>query len=81
MNLIEFTEFLVKSIVRQPDLVKVQSFNGDEDSIILEIIVSEEDMGTVIGRGGKMASSIRTMILAYAYIHGLKHVKMNIDSF
>lgn len=81
MELIEFTEYLVKGIVSEPDLVKVQSFKGDEESTILEIIVSSNDMGAVIGRNGKMASSIRTMVLAYAYIHKLKNIKVNIDSF
>ena len=81
MELIEFTEYLGKGIVSNPDLVKVQSFKGDEESTILEIIVSKDDMGAVIGRNGKMASSIRTMVLAYAYIHKLKNIKINIDSF
>jgi predicted RNA-binding protein YlqC (UPF0109 family) len=48
---------------------------------MLEIIVHESDMGAVIGRAGKMANSIRTMIQAYAYTHNLNKVKINIDSF
>lgn len=81
MDLIEYTEFLVKSLVKEPDLVKVQSFGGDEEATILEIIVHEDDLGVVIGRKGKMASAIRTMVQAYAYIKGIKNVKINIDSF
>lgn len=81
MNLVEFTEYLVKGIVLEPDLVKVQEFAGDEESIILEIIVPENEMGKVIGKSGKMASALRTMILAYAYTHNLSKVKVNIDSF
>lgn len=81
MDLRTFAEFLVKSIVKEPDMVKVQQFGGEEDSTILEIIVHEEDMGAVIGRSGKMASSIRTLVQAHAYILGLKKVKINIDSF
>ena len=81
MELIEYTEFLVKSLVKEPDMVKVTTFGGDEDSTILEIIVHEDDMGAIIGRKGKMASSIRTMVQAYAYIKGIKNVKINIDSF
>ena len=81
MDLRNFTEFLVKSIVKEPDMVKVQEFGGEDDSIILEIIVHESDMGAVIGKGGKMASSIRTLVQANAYILGLKKVKINIDSF
>lgn len=81
MNIVEYAEFLVKNIVKQPDLVKVTSFNGDEDTTIVEIIVCEEDMGAVIGKDGKMASSIRTLIQAFAYLNNIKNVKINIDSF
>ena len=81
MNIVEYAELLVKNIVKQPDLVKVTSFNGDEDTTIVEIIVCEEDMGAVIGKEGKMASSIRTLIQAFAYLNNIKNVKINIDSF
>ncbi len=81
MDLVQFTEYLVKSIVKEPDMVKVQSFLGDEGVIMVEIIVHESDMGAVIGKSGKIASSIRTLVQAYAYINGDKKVKINIDSF
>lgn len=80
-ELIEFTESLVKALVKEPDLVSVQEFSADDESIMLEIIVQDKDMGTIIGRGGKMASAIRTMIQAYAYTHNLNKIKINIDSF
>ena len=81
MNLKEFTEYLVKSIVKEPDMVSIQQFGGEEDATILEIIVHESDMGTVIGRNGKMANAIRVLVQAHAYILGLKNIKINIDSF
>lgn len=81
MNIVEYAEFLVKSITKQPELVKVTSFGGDEDSTIIEIIVCEDDMGLVIGKEGKMASSLRTLIQAFAYLNNIKNVKINIDSF
>ncbi len=81
MNLKDFTEYVVKSIAKVPDMVSVQQFGGEEDSTILEIIVHENDMGAVIGRNGKMASALRTLIQAKAYILGLNKVKINIDSF
>ena len=81
MNLKEFTEYLVKSIVKEPDMVSVQQFGGEEDATILEIIVHESDMGTVIGRNGKVANAIRVLVRAHAYILGLKNIKINIDSF
>lgn len=80
-ELITFTENLVKSLVKEPDMVKVQEFLGDEEVIQLEIIVHEDDMGTVIGRGGKMASAIRVLIQAAAYNMNIKKVRINIDSF
>lgn len=81
MNIVEYTEFLVKNIASEPDLVKVTSFGGDEGATMVEIIVCDKDMGAVIGKDGKMASAIRTMIQAFAYLHDIKNVKINIDSF
>ena len=80
-DLIDFTLDLVKNICKEPDMVSVQEFSGDDAEIMLEIIVHESDMGAVIGRNGKMANSIRTLVQAYAYIHNLNRVKINIDSF
>ena len=76
-----FTEELVKSLVSEPDLVKVQDFADEEENPIIEIMVSEVDMGKVIGKSGKMAKAIRTLIQACAYNKGIKRVKINIDSF
>lgn len=81
MDLREFTEYLVKSVASEPDMVKVQQFGGEEETTILEIIVSESDMGAVIGKGGKMANALRTLVQARAYVLGMKKVTINIDSF
>lgn len=81
MNITEFTTYLIKNIVKEPDMVKVSSFAGDEESTIVEVLVSESDMGAVIGKGGKNAKALRTIILAYAYQNNLGKVKINIDSF
>ena len=80
-NLITFTENLVKSLVKDPEMVKVQEFLGDDEVIQLEILVADEDMGTVIGRSGKMASALRVLIQAAAYNMDIKKVRINIDSF
>ncbi|MBE6155413.1 MAG: KH domain-containing protein [Firmicutes bacterium] len=81
MDIIGYTEFLVKSIVKNPDMVKVQLFESDDEDPIVEIIVHSDDMGTVIGKGGKMATSLRTLIQAYAFVNNMSKVKVNIDSF
>ena len=80
MNLVEFSELIVKKLVKEPDLVKVQEFSSEDDTTI-EILVSESDMGRVIGKKGKIATSIKTLIQAKAYNEGNRKVKVNIDSF
>lgn len=80
-EVIALAEYLVKGIVKDPEMVKVQQFDDEEETIILEIIVHSEDMGQVIGKGGKMINSIRTLIQAAAYNRGLNRIKINVDSF
>ncbi|MBQ3021316.1 MAG: KH domain-containing protein [Bacilli bacterium] len=77
----KFTEELIKSLVSEPDLVKVQDFQDEEENPIIEIMVSESDMGRVIGKSGKIAKAVRTLIQAAAFNKGIKRVKINIDSF
>lgn len=80
-ELVLFTEFLIKGVVKNPDMVKVQNFEDDDENQILEVLVQNEDMGIVIGKNGKMINSVRTLIQAAAYNKGLKKVRINIDSF
>lgn len=80
MNLVEFSELIVKKLVKEPDLVKVKEFDGEDDTTI-EILVAETDMGRIIGKKGKIAISVKTLIQAKAYNDGNKRVKVNIDSF
>jgi uncharacterized protein len=80
MNLVEFSEFIVKNLTKESDLVKVKDFESEE-GIILQILVSESDMGRVIGKGGKTANAIKSIIQAKAYSDNIKNVKINIDSF
>ena len=80
MTLVELTEMIVKSLVSDPDSISVKEFSND-DEIIIEVVVKEEDMGSVIGREGKIANSIRTVVQASSYLKDNKRVKMNISSF
>ena len=81
MNLAELTEFLVKSVVSDPDMVSVKQFEDDEDYIIIQVLVDDSVIGSVIGKKGIIANAIRTIVQASAYANGLKKVKVNIDSF
>ena len=80
-ELVLFTENLIKYLVTDPDMVKVQDFKDDDGNIILEIMVPDADMGRVVGKSGKNIQAIRTLIQATAYNKGLKRVKINVDAF
>ncbi|HET6832164.1 MAG TPA: KH domain-containing protein [Solirubrobacterales bacterium] len=59
----ELVEFLVRSLVEQPDRVEVEEFEEDGD-LVLEVSVAEDDLGRVIGRGGRIANAIRIVARA-----------------
>ena len=82
MNLVELTEFIVKSLVTNPENISVKEFASDDENVMLiQVLVNSEDIGRVIGKGGKLANSIRTLVQASSYIKDNKKVKINIDSF
>jgi hypothetical protein len=57
----ELVEFIAKSIVDAPDAVKVDE-ETEEDSIILKLQVADEDKGRVIGKQGRIAEAMRTLL-------------------
>lgn len=59
----ELLEFIAKSLVDNPDAVTVNEIDG-EQSIILELKVASEDVGKVIGKQGRIAKAIRTVVKA-----------------
>ncbi|MDM0796442.1 KH domain-containing protein [Clostridium perfringens] len=61
----ELVEIIAKSLVDKPEDVHVNEVLGEE-SIILELNVSPEDMGKVIGKQGRIAKAIRTVVKAAA---------------
>lgn len=61
----EFVEIIAKSLVDSPDQVVVTE-TTDEDTITLELTVAPEDMGKVIGKSGRIAKAIRTVVKAAA---------------
>lgn len=81
MNLIELTEYLVKSLVKDADSVSVKQFETEDDSILIQVLVDSNLIGSIIGKGGKIANAIRTIVQASSYMNGNKRVKINIDSF
>ncbi|WP_084115105.1 KH domain-containing protein [Clostridium acidisoli] len=61
----QLLETIVKALVDNPEMVKVNEITG-EASIILELRVSPDDMGKVIGKQGRIAKAIRTVVKAAA---------------
>lgn len=82
MDLVKLTESIIKKLVADPDSVSVKEFTTDEENTIqIEVLVSEDDMGKVIGRNGKIINSIRTIAQASSSIYDNKKVKINVDSY
>ena len=62
----DLLEFLARALVDKPDEVSVEGFEEDDGTVVLEIHVAEDDVGKVIGRGGRTISSVRTVMRAVA---------------
>jgi predicted RNA-binding protein YlqC (UPF0109 family) len=62
----DLLEFLARALVDKPDEVSVEGFDEDDGTIALELTVAEDDVGKVIGRGGRTISSLRTVMRAVA---------------
>ena len=61
----EFVEFIVKKIVDSPDQVEVSFIEGKSTAII-ELRVAPEDVGKIIGKSGRTANALRTLVSAVA---------------
>ncbi|NLJ58579.1 MAG: KH domain-containing protein [Tissierellia bacterium] len=61
----ELVEYIAKSLVDNPDMVTVNEVEGSQ-SLIIELKVAPEDMGKVIGKQGRIAKAIRTVVKAAA---------------
>jgi predicted RNA-binding protein YlqC (UPF0109 family) len=62
----ELLEYLVRGLVERPEDVQVTEVKEDDGTIVLELSVNEDDYGNVIGRGGRTASALRTVVKAAA---------------
>ena len=79
--MVELTEYLVKSLVKNPDMVSVKKFDDGEEIVTIQVLVDKDDMGAVIGKGGMIANAIRTIVQASSYMNNEPKVKIEIDSF
>lgn len=70
---------IVEPLVVSPNDVSIKTLSEDDESIHLELLVNEKDLGRVIGRGGKIANAIRTIIYAGASKEGIR-IYLDIDA-
>ena len=68
-NMREFIEYIVRSLVDDPSQVRVSEIEGSS-TIIYELRVAPEDMGRVIGKGGRVANAMRTLLRVVAARQG-----------
>lgn len=82
MELVKLTETIIKELVVDSDEITVKEFpSEDENTIVIQVMIPESEMGRVIGREGKTAKAIRTIVQASSYINDNKRVNINIDSY
>jgi predicted RNA-binding protein YlqC (UPF0109 family) len=62
----DLLDSLTRRIVEHPDDVSVEQFEEEDGTIVLELAVGDDDYGRVIGRGGRTASALRTVVKAAA---------------
>lgn len=62
----ELLAYLARGLVDRPEDVAVEQFEEDDGALVLELSVGDEDYGKVIGRGGRTAHALRTVVRAAA---------------
>jgi uncharacterized protein len=58
----ELLEYLARGLVEHPDQVRVNEVQEDDGVVVLELSVADDDYGNVIGRGGRTAAALRTVV-------------------
>lgn len=72
-------EFVARNLVDDPDEVHVRVIREDHYATVLGLRVSGEDLGKVIGRQGRVARAMRTLMRTAATLEGKQHIGLEID--
>ncbi len=78
VELKDLLEYLAKALVDSPDEVRVES-TETETTVILELNVAKEDVGKVIGKQGRIARALRTIVKASAVKNGKRAIVEIVD--
>jgi uncharacterized protein len=66
----ELLEYLARQLVDEPGEVEVEQFDEDDGTVVLELAVADDDYGKIIGKGGRTANALRTVVKAAAVKEG-----------
>ncbi len=58
----ELLEYLARALVDRPEDVAIEEFEEEDGTLVLELSVHEDDYGKIIGRGGRTAAALRTVV-------------------
>ena len=82
MSLVDLTKEIIVALCTDKDSVNVKEFETDDDkTILIEVMVSEDDYGKVIGKGGHNINAIRTLVQASSYLKDNKRIRINVEKF
>lgn len=62
----DLLEYIVKSLVNNPDSVRIEE-NENDGEVVFEVRVAPEDMGRIIGKGGRIAKAVRSLMKAASF--------------
>jgi predicted RNA-binding protein YlqC (UPF0109 family) len=68
--MVELLAFLTRALVDDPDAVSVEQYQEDDGTLVIELSVAEDDVGQVIGRGGRTIGALRQLARAAAVKQG-----------
>ena len=82
MDLVLLTKTIVEMLVRNKEAVSVNQFETEDENLIqIEVMVSEDDLGSLIGRNGRTITSVRNIVQASSNLNDGKKVRINVDSY
>lgn len=71
----DLLEYVVKSLVNNPDGVRIEE-NDNGNEVVFEVHVAPEDMGRIIGKGGRIAKAVRSLMKAASF---KENKKVNVE--
>jgi uncharacterized protein len=72
-------EFIARNLVDEPERVEVRPIRDDRFATVVGLSVAEGDLGKVIGRQGRVARAVRTLMRASGALQGKRHIGLEID--